>query len=212
VGDFDQLQVKPGLLPMEAKSVDSLPEGEGWQYEPKWDGFRCIVFRDGDRIELQSKSGKPLARYFPEMVEALEALRAPRLALDGELIIPIGGVLSFDALQMRLHPAESRIRKLAAQTPAQLMLFDCLADPQGKSLVERPLSERREALERFFTKEAAPALQLSAFTQDRELAQSWLDTAGGALDASTGAGRGGALRSCHRQPLPPRHEVPALAA
>jgi ATP-dependent DNA ligase len=107
---------------------------------------------------------------------------APRLALDGELIIPIGGVLSFDALQMRLHPAESRIRKLAAQTPAQLMLFDCLADPQGKSLLERPLSERREALEQFFEKEAAPALQLSAFTEDRALAQSWLDTAGGALD------------------------------
>lgn len=201
MSDFDQLQVKPGLLPMEAKSVDSLPEGDGWQYEPKWDGFRCIVFRDGERIELQSKSGKPLGRYFPEMVAAVEALKAPRLALDGELIIPIDGILSFDALQMRLHPAESRIRKLSAQTPAQLMLFDCLADPEGRSLVERPLSERRQALERFFAKEAAPSLQLSAFTEDRNLAQSWLDTAGGSLDGVVAKRRDGVYEPGERAML-----------
>lgn len=189
--DFNDLQVKPGLLPMEAKLVDALPEGEGWQYEPKWDGFRCLIFRDGAAIELQSKSGKPLGRYFPEVVAAVEALKAPRLALDGELIIPIGGILSFDALQMRLHPAESRIRKLAAQTPAQLMLFDCLADHDGESLVQRPLSERRQALERFIAKEEAASFQLSPFTEERDLAQSWLDTAGGALDGVVAKRRDG---------------------
>ena len=192
MADFDQLQVKPGLLPMEAKLVDALPEGQGWQFEPKWDGFRCIIFRDGADIELQSKSGKPLGRYFPEIVAAVEALKAPRLALDGELIIPIGGILLFDALQMRLHPAETRIRKLAAQTPAQLMLFDCLANPDGQSLVQRPLAERRQALERFFAKEEeAASFQISAFTEDRDLAQSWLDTAGGALDGVVAKRRDG---------------------
>jgi ATP-dependent DNA ligase len=178
---FDMLEVKPGLPPMEAKLVDALPEDEGWQFEPKWDGFRCIVFRDGGDIELQSKSGKPLARYFPEVAKAVEGLRTERFAVDGELIIPLGGILSFEALQMRLHPAESRIRKLSTQTPAQLMLFDCLALGED-SLVDRPLSERRKALETFHRGEKEPLLQLSPFTLDREAAQAWLDQAGGALD------------------------------
>ena len=115
---FDQLPVKPGLPPMEAKLVDTLPEGSGWRFEPKWDGFRCLVYKDGAAVAMQSKSGKPLGRYFPEVVALIEGMAADRFVIDGELIIPIGGVLSFDALQMRLHPAESRIRKLAAQTPA----------------------------------------------------------------------------------------------
>jgi len=167
---------------MEAKLVDALPDGEGWRYEPKWDGFRCLVFRDGEGVELQSKSGKPLGRYFPEVVEAVRRLPSDLFVLDGELIIPVGGILSFDALQMRLHPAESRIRKLAASTPAQLMLFDCLVSSKGESLMERPLKERREALERFHKAAKAPEMQLSAFTEDRALAQAWLDSAGGALD------------------------------
>ena len=179
---FESLAVKPSIAPMEAKSVDSLPEGEGWRYEPKWDGFRCLVFRDGDDVELRSKSGKPLGRYFPEMVETVRAMNAGRFVLDGELIIPVGGILSFDALQLRLHPAESRIRRLAAETPAQLMLFDCLAGPEGETLLERPLRERREVLEALHREEQAPALKLSAFTGERAVAQSWLDTAGGALD------------------------------
>jgi ATP-dependent DNA ligase len=179
---FDRLAVKPGLAPMEAKSVEALPEGPGWRFEPKWDGFRCLVFRDGDAVALQSKSGKPLGRYFPEMVEAVRALKTDRCVLDGELIVPVGDILSFDALQMRLHPAESRVRRLAAETPAQLMLFDCLAGGKGESLVERPLAERRERLEALHAREAAPALKLSAFTEDRDLACSWLDSAGGALD------------------------------
>ena len=179
---LDHLEVKPGLAPMEAKLVDALPQGSGWQYEPKWDGFRCLVHRNGESVALQSKSGKPLARYFPEIVALVERLAADRVVVDGELIIPLGGVLSFDALQMRLHPAESRIRKLAAQTPAQLMLFDCLAGEDGESLVERPLAERRAALEALHAREDDASLLLSPMTCDRAVAAEWLARAGGALD------------------------------
>ncbi len=147
---FDRLSVKPGLPPMEAKLVDALPSGPGWQYEPKWDGFRCLIFKAGDEIELQSKSGKPLARYFPEVVAAVASLKADSVVLDGELIIPIGDHLSFDALQMRLHPAESRIRRLSSESPAQLMLFYCLVGDDGESLLDRPLVQRRSALERLY--------------------------------------------------------------
>lgn len=178
---FDGLRVKPGTPPMEAKLVDSLPEGPGWRYEPKWDGFRCLVFRDGEEIEIRSKAGKPLGRYFPEVAAAIGRLKAERFALDGELVIPVGDVLSFEALQMRLHPAESRIRKLSTETPAQLMLFDCLAI-EDEALVDRPLFERRGALERFHAAQDDPLLRLSPFTEDRQVAQGWLDRAGGALD------------------------------
>ena len=190
MGRFEKLKVVPGLPPMEAKLVDDLPEDGGWQFEPKWDGFRCIVFRDGDETELQSKAGKPLGRYFPEVVAAIQRLKSERFAIDGELIIPIGGVLSFDALQMRLHPAESRVRKLSAQTPAQLMLFDCLALHED-SLLDAPLSARREALERFFAAEDQSLLQLSPYTEDRNQAQAWLDQAGGALDGVVAKRRDG---------------------
>ena len=199
---FDQLPVKPGLPPMEAKLVDSLPEGSGWRFEPKWDGFRCLVYKDGAAVAMQSKSGKPLGRYFPEVVALIEGMAADRFVIDGELIIPIGGVLSFDALQMRLHPAESRIRKLAAQTPAQLMLFDCLAEARQGSLLERPLSERRDALERLHAGEKdSPSLQLSPFTEDRGLAQSWLDMAGGALDGVVAKRRDGVYEPGERAML-----------
>ncbi|HYI43442.1 MAG TPA: ATP-dependent DNA ligase [Sphingomicrobium sp.] len=190
MGRFEKLKVVPGLPPMEAKLVDDLPEDGGWQFEPKWDGFRCIVFRDGGETELQSKAGKPLGRYFPEVVTAIQRLKSERFAIDGELIIPIGGVLSFDALQMRLHPAESRVRKLSAQTPAQLMLFDCLALHED-SLLDAPLSARREALERFFAAEDQSLLQLSPYTEDRNQAQAWLDQAGGALDGVVAKRRDG---------------------
>ncbi|MBV9884623.1 MAG: ATP-dependent DNA ligase [Sphingomonadaceae bacterium] len=178
---FSRLAVKPPLPPMEAKLVDTLPEGEGWQYEPKWDGFRCLVFRDGDAVELQSKAGRPLGRYFPEVVAMVAGLGADRFVLDGELIIPVDGTLSFEALQLRLHPAESRVRKLAAATPAQLMLFDCLA-LGGDGLVAAPLSERRAALEQFHAAAGADALLLSPCTIVREDAETWLAKAGGALD------------------------------
>jgi len=166
---------------MEAKLVEELPEGASWQFEPKWDGFRCLAFRDGEAVELQSKAERPLGRYFPEVVEMIRALPHDRLVLDGELIIPIGGILSFDALQLRLHPAESRIRKLAASTPAQLILFDCL-ELDGDALAGQPLSNRREALERFHGGAGRNDLLLSPATVDRSVAQGWLATAGGALD------------------------------
>jgi ATP-dependent DNA ligase len=178
---FDRLEVKPGLPPMEAKLVDALPEGEGWQFEPKWDGFRCLVYRDGGEVWLQSKSGKPLARYFPEVVDMVLALRADRFVLDGELIIPVGGVLSFDSLQLRLHPAESRVKRLAAETPAQLMLFDLLFH-QETSYLAAPLELRRQALETVYRGEESDDLLLSPATTERSVAQGWLDRAGGALD------------------------------
>ncbi|HEV2867547.1 MAG TPA: ATP-dependent DNA ligase [Allosphingosinicella sp.] len=178
---FEGLNIRPPMPPMEAKLVDDLPPGEGWQFEPKWDGFRCLVFRDGEAVELQSKAERPLGRYFPEVVEAVRALAAERFVIDGELIIPVDGVLSFDALQLRLHPAESRIRKLAATTPAQLILFDCL-EAEGRPLVDAPLAERRRELERFHAESGRDDVLLSPCTLDRAVAEDWLATAGGALD------------------------------
>jgi len=171
----------PILAPMEALLAAELPAGDGWQYEPKWDGFRCLARRDGADVTLTSKSGKPLARYFPEVVDILRSLEEPRFLLDGELIIPLGDALSFDALQLRLHPAESRIRKLSKETPAELMAFDLL-EVGGKSLLGEPLFERREALERFVARNAVPGLLLSPATTDRETALGWLQRSGGALD------------------------------
>jgi len=167
---------------MEARFVEALPDGPGWQFEPKWDGFRCLTFKQGDEVELQSKSGKPLARYFPEVAAAIAGLPVDRVVLDGELLIPVGPTLSFEALQMRLHPAESRIRKLSTETPARLMLFDCLWSPEAGALVERPLCERRTALEAFYDDHCSETLRLSPLTEERAVAQSWLAAAGGALD------------------------------
>ena len=167
--------------PMEALLAAELPEGEGWQYEPKWDGFRCLARRDGDAVTLTSKSGKPLGRYFPDVAEMLGALEDRDFLLDGELIIPVGDALSFDALQLRLHPAESRVRKLAAEHPAELMAFDLL-ELDGKSLAKLPLSERRGKLERFFAGNRASRLHLSPMTRDRKVAVQWLARSGGALD------------------------------
>jgi len=166
---------------MEALLAAELPEGDGWQFEPKWDGFRCLARRDGAEITLTSKSGKPLARYFPEVVEMLAGLKAKRFLLDGELVIPLGDVLSFDALQMRLHPAESRIRKLAKETPAEIMAFDLL-ELDGKSLTAGPLRNRREVLEKFIDKNSAAGLHLSPATTDRNVALGWLKRSVGALD------------------------------
>jgi len=181
MADFDRLGVKPGLPPMEAKLVDALPDGPGWRFEPKWDGFRCLAFRDGGAVHLQSKSGKPLGRYFPEMVAAVRGAPADRFVVDGELVVPVGGVLSFEALQMRLHPAPSRIRKLAAETPAQLILFDLLFHKETLYL-NAPLSRRRQSLETLDLGADREDLILSPFTEDRVLAQFWLAAAGGALD------------------------------
>ena len=170
----------PTPVSMEARQVDELPRGEGWQYEPKWDGFRCIARRNGKRVELLGRSGKSLARYFPEIVEALAKLGPQRFTLDGELVIPTGKTLSFEALQMRLHPAQSRIRRLSGETPAVLIAFDMLQAPDGSQLAAQPLRERRVALQRFFaTVGEETRLRLSPATERRADASRWLARAGG---------------------------------
>jgi ATP-dependent DNA ligase len=169
---------------MEALSVDEIPTGEEWQYEPKWDGFRCLVFRDGDKVELQSKSGQSLTRYFPELVEAVRTVKATTFVLDGELVVPIGGTFSFDALLQRIHPAQSRVQKLAAETPALLIAFDLLAGTDDKPLIGRPLHERRPELEAFAYKwlRGVERIRLSPATTKLSEAKSWLKRVGATLD------------------------------
>src|SRR6267378_2444610 len=163
--------LRPPLSPMEAKSVDEIPAGPDWQYEPKWDGFRCLVFRDGPRVELQSKSGRPLTRYFPEIVAAAKA-------------VPDGRVFSFDALLQRIHPAASRIARLAGETPALMIVFDLLVDPDGKALVDLPLRERRPRMEDFAGRQFAKAerFRLSPATVRLAEAKGWLKKVGATLD------------------------------
>src|SRR2546426_7277616 len=146
------IPLKQPYMPMEARSVSDLPRGVEWQYEPKWDGFRCLAFRDGRKVNLQSKSGQPLGRYFPELVEELLGLRAKSFVLDGEIVIPMGRSFSFDELLMRIHPAASRVQKLAKEHPANLIVFDLLVDERGKSLTDLPLTKRRLKLESFAKK------------------------------------------------------------
>ena len=169
------------LLPMEAKLVSELPDDGSWQFEPKWDGFRALLFRAGSDVEIMSKSGKPLGRYFPEIVEILRSIDRSQFTLDGELILPIGDVLSFDALQARLHPAASRIERLSRETPAQIMLFDCLM-LDGHDMIAEPLSERRVQLEAFHKAHGGNSMLLSNRTMDIGVARSWLGRGGGALD------------------------------
>jgi ATP-dependent DNA ligase len=178
------LAISSPFAPMEAKSAREIPVGPEWAYEPKWDGFRCVVFRDGDTVELQSKAGKPLTRYFPEMVAALRKVKARQFVLDGELIISKNGKFSFDDLLQRIHPAASRVAKLAEETPAQLVVFDLLVDDRGVSWAGKPLTERRRALEVFYRKYLAPIDQilLSRFTPDLADAKRWLKELRGQLD------------------------------
>jgi len=171
------------LATMEARLVAELPRDAGWQYEPKWDGFRCLAIRDGARVELQARSGKGLSRYFPEVVAAVAALQPRRFVVDGELVIARGDTLSFDALQMRLHPAASRIARLAAETPASLVLFDMPFGTSGASQMDQPLRERRAALERFFDSlSGSQRFVLTPYTRDVRQAEKWLERVGGALD------------------------------
>jgi ATP-dependent DNA ligase len=169
---------------MEALLVSEIPAGENWEYEPKWDGFRCLAFRDGKSVELQSKSGQPLGRYFPEVVAALLKLKANKFVLDGELVIPFKDGLSFDHLLQRIHPAASRVTMLSQETPAQFIVFDLLVDDAGKPLYDLALGKRRAKLEAFAKKYLAKnqTIQLSPKTKDIAIAREWLSTTGIKLD------------------------------
>jgi ATP-dependent DNA ligase len=169
---------------MEALLVEQIPNGDGWQYEPKWDGFRCLAFRDNREVQLQSKSGQPLGRYFPEIIELFTTLPARRFVLDGELAVPLEEGFSFDELLQRIHPAQSRVLKLAHEHPAIFVAFDLLAGEDGRSLLERPLSARRKLLEGF-AKTNFPAhdrLRLSPATTSLPVARKWFEAVGGDLD------------------------------
>jgi ATP-dependent DNA ligase len=169
---------------MEALSVDQIPSGPEWQYEPKWDGFRCLVFRDGDKVDLQSKAGQPLTRYFPELTEDIRRVKAERFVLDSEIVVPVEGVFSFDALLQRIHPARTRVDKLSRETPALIIAFDLLVDSDGKSLVAVPLEERRRRLDLLAPKyfHGTKRIRFSPATSKLTEAKLWLDRVGTALD------------------------------
>jgi ATP-dependent DNA ligase len=161
---------------MEARLTADLPTADGpWLYEPKWDGFRCVAYKSGRKVDLRAKSGKPLQRYFPEVVEMVRSVGPPSFVVDGELVIEIDGRLAFDALQMRLHPAASRIKKLSAATPARFVAFDLLKAPNGRNLMGEPLSVRRKALEEFMRENGLRRkFVVSPATRDVTKASLWL--------------------------------------
>jgi ATP-dependent DNA ligase len=177
-----RLPVMPPVKPMLAKAVagglDGVPAVDGVVFEPKWDGFRCIVFRDGDEIELGSRNERPLTRYFPEICDPLRAQLPERCVVDGELVVVTGSGLDFDSLQLRLHPAESRVRKLAAELPSSFVAFDLLAIGDD-SLVDRPFDERRRELESVLSSVEAP-IHLTPTTTDRTVASEWFERFEGA--------------------------------
>jgi ATP-dependent DNA ligase len=175
------LPIKSPFEPMESRAVTALPVGTEWQYEPKWDGFRCLAFRDGDRLHLQSKSGQPLARYFPDVVEVLTGLAAKKFVMDGEIVIPVGGSTSFNLLLQRVHPAASRVRKLAAESPALLIVFDLLVDEAGRNLTGESLQVRRQRLENFAGRffRGRKQLRLSPVTTKLITAKRWASPASG---------------------------------
>lgn len=178
------LPLTRSYAPMEALLVDELPTGPEWQYEPKWDGFRCVAFRDGERVDLMSKAGKPLARYFPDIVAAVGSLGAERFVVDGEIVVPIEETLSFDELLLRIHPARSRVEKLAREHPAAFVAFDLLVNAKGQSLTDRPFSERREALEKWYAAsvpDGAP-IWLSPQAHSMTTVKRWFRSVGGGLD------------------------------
>lgn len=177
------LPLKTGFEPMEAFPARELPTGPEWQYEPKWDGFRCLAFRDSKRVDLRSKASKPLTRYFSELVAACGNLKAKQFVLDGEIVISIDRQLSFDSLLMRIHPAARRVRKLSEETPAMLIVFDLLVDDGNHLLVDKPLKERREKLKQFARKylKGNDSVRLSPATPDLRTAKKWFHM-GVALD------------------------------
>jgi ATP-dependent DNA ligase len=176
------LTVSKKTVPMESRVEEELPSGAGWQYEPKWDGFRCLAFKDAEKVDLLSRNQRPFNRYFPELVDAFATSPFKRLVLDGEIVLIVDDEVSFEALQLRLHPAESRILKLAAETPVNFVAFDLLVDPRGNDLRDQPLEERRAALESLFKKIKSERLQLSPRTTSLATAKRWLKQVGHGLD------------------------------
>jgi len=179
-----RLPLQPPYPVMDAEPVPELPRAGAWQFEPKWDGFRCLAFRGGETVDLQAKSGKSLTRFFPDVADLLRSLPASRFVIDSELVIPVAGRTSFEELQLRLHPAASRVRRLAAAHPATMVAFDLLVDEAGRLLTAKPLRERRKALELFLAKFAKKTerLRLSPATADPDRALEWLRRAGPSLD------------------------------
>ena len=197
--------MNPPVLPMLAKRVDGVPKGQGWVFEPKWDGFRAVVFRDGAEIEIQSREGKSLNRYFPEVVEALLEQLPERCVLDGEIVIVGPGGLDFDALQLRVHPAASRVKLLAGSTPASVVFFDLLALGE-ESLMGEAFSVRRARLEKLMHKVKAP-LHLTPATEDREVAEDWFTRFEGAgLDGVMAKAATGRYEPDKRVMLKVKHE------
>jgi len=199
------LAVNPPVLPMLAKRVSGLPPGEGWIFEPKWDGFRTLIFRDGDEIFIQSRDEKPLNRYFPELIDPLKAQLPERCVLDGEIVIAHDERLEFEALQMRLHPAESRVKKLAGEIPASVIFFDILCE-NDLSLCDMPFAERRARLESLLAG-ATPPLHLTPATRDRDTAADWFRRFEGAgLDGVIAKPEAGTYEPNKRVMLKVKHE------
>ncbi len=200
-----QLKVNPPILPMLAKRVGELPPGSGWMFEPKWDGFRTLVFRDGDEIFIQSRDEKPLERYFPELIDPLKAQLPERCVLDGEIVIARDGALDFELLQLRLHPAASRVRTLSVETPAAVVFFDLLCE-NDRDLRGSPFRERRAALESLLAGAALP-LHLTPATGDRATAEDWFRRFEGAgLDGVIAKQESGIYEPNKRVMLKVKHE------
>ena len=199
------LPVMPPVSPMLAKPVKEVPAGPGYLYEPKWDGFRCIVFRDGDEVELGSRNERPMTRYFPEVVAAVKAQLPERCVVDGEIVVARGDRLDFEALLQRIHPADSRVRLLAEQTPASLVAFDLLAI-DDESLMDTPLGERRRRLDELLA-DVKPPVHRTSVTDDPALAREWFDTFEGAgLDGVVAKPVGGTYEQDKRVLLKVKHE------
>jgi ATP-dependent DNA ligase len=199
------LAVNPPVLPMLAKRIDELPPGEDWIFEPKWDGFRTLIFRDGDEVFIQSRDEKPLNRYFPELIEPLQAQLPERCVLDGEIVIVGEQGLDFDLLQLRLHPAASRVKKLAVETPASVVFFDLLCEGD-RSLCDSPFGERRKLLESILESVQAP-LHLTPATTDRATAADWFRRFEGAgLDGVVAKAINGTYEPNKRTMLKIKHE------
>ncbi len=195
----------PPVQPMLAKSVKGVPREEGWSFEPKWDGFRCLVFRDGDEVELTSRNTKPLTRYFPEIVAAAREQLPDRCVLDGELFVSVGSRLEFEVLQERIHPADSRVRKLAEETPAGYVAFDLLA-LGDEPYADRPFSERRAALEQALAGADGPC-HLTRTTTDPDEAERWFEQFEGAgLDGVIAKPLGATYQPNARTMLKIKHE------